>query len=38
MEKLNCFELSVLVILSMMKLLLDHALFGTLNVSENVPC
>jgi hypothetical protein len=36
-EKLNCFELSVLVILSIMKLLLDHALFGTLNVSENVP-
>jgi hypothetical protein len=38
MEKLNCFELSMLETLSMMKLLLDHALFGTLNVSEKVPC
>ena len=36
--KLNCFELSVFVTLSMIKLLLDQALLGTLNVSEKVPC
>jgi hypothetical protein len=38
MAKLYCFELSVLVTLSMMKLLLDQLLLGTLNVSEKVPC
>jgi hypothetical protein len=38
MAKLNCFELLVLETLSMMKLLLDQALLGTLNVSEKVPC
>jgi hypothetical protein len=37
MAKLNCFELSVLVTLSMMKLLLDQALLLILNVSEKVP-
>jgi hypothetical protein len=38
MAKLNCFVLSMLETLSMMKPLLDQALFGTLNVSEKVPC
>jgi hypothetical protein len=38
MAKLNSFELSMLETLSMMKSLLDQALFGTLNVSEKVPC
>jgi hypothetical protein len=38
MAKLNCLELAVLVTLSMMKVLLDQALLGTLNVSEKVPC
>jgi hypothetical protein len=38
MAKLNCLELAVLVTLSMMKVLLDQALLGTLNVSEKFPC
>lgn len=38
MAKLNCLEFAVLVTLSMMKVLLDQALLGTLNVSEKVPC
>ena len=38
MAKLNCFELSVLLTLSMMKLLFDHALLAKSNVSEKVPC
>ena len=38
MAKLNCLELSELVTLSMINLLLDQALLGTLNVSEKVPC
>ena len=38
MVKVNCFELSMLVTLSIMKLLLDQALLETLNVSEKVPC
>jgi hypothetical protein len=38
MAKLNSLELSMLETLSMMKLLVDQALFETLNVSEKVPC
>jgi hypothetical protein len=38
MAKLNCFEPSMLETLSMMKLLLDQALLGTLNVLDKVPC